>query len=379
MSQMVYNGVSLQVVTIKEWLQENIYSDDGADLLHTHHRLHVRAVVAAGATEGNLDGIMDNLMQPRAKLLFGVSGKTMLEAPSVAGASCDANNGPHPIACTALEFRGEATAVIEFVIETWIGFGNTALIAHRWEMAEDIDEMFYSTRIIDGEAVFRSDLLFGAGLSVDQFRASLFHPIPAGYKRAPVHVEASSDGLRLRYQIVDEQQTLSFGNNSTPIIKIEGEYTSGNDCPIMTGPGFMTCYAQATVRVWGQRLTKRNDLVAAIARIMAGLKLPASIVAGKKINWMLGVKTRLTVDIVGKYAEAEVGWLASNGAELGVLVKTGAAAFLVSFAESTPGVGFIAPQACPSAIGGNGSRSDSLIALVTQALTTPGVAPGKPQ
>jgi hypothetical protein len=386
MSQLSYNGVSMQVVTVVSWKMEPVYTDGGEDALYTHHVLHVRGILAPAPlpiqAASAIPTIKQALLTPRKTLSYALGGVVLLQSPSLVGAVVDAKNGPHPIACNIVDIRGPASAIIEFVIETWVvdcSSGPSALLGQRWEMSEDLDELFYSTRTINGYAVFRTDALLTSGNNPDYFRARLFHPIPDGYKRVGVDVSVSEDNTRVSYQITDEQQTLSLGQTN-PVAKIEGEYEVGTTSPLK-GALFATSWATISVRVWGQRTSTRDDLVSALGIAIAAYGFPGNV------GWTItvaqpGVHVRLSVDIVGKYAECEVGWNAGSAAA--VVVIDAAAALeaklgkpslpanqLFFFPEDLDGMGKMVAGTCPQPLGAKGSRTDSLIGLIAQALRDP--------
>jgi hypothetical protein len=86
-----------------------------------------------------------------------------------------------------------------------------ALISNRWSMAFKPDpETYLMAQSIEGEAIFRADVLALRGLAADQLRAQIWHPIPAGYVRGDVEVKGSPDGLGVNYSYVDRQQLMNF-------------------------------------------------------------------------------------------------------------------------------------------------------------------------
>lgn len=89
-----------------------------------------------------------------------------------------------------------------------------ALLSHRWKMRFGLDPgTWMRTQIIEGEAVFRMDVLRSRGLTADQLRSQIWHPIPRGYKRDAIEadsVQISPGGDAIKYQIVDRQQMMNF-------------------------------------------------------------------------------------------------------------------------------------------------------------------------
>lgn len=89
-----------------------------------------------------------------------------------------------------------------------------ALMSHRWSMAFGWSpETYLKTQTIQGEATFRADVLHMRGLTADQLRGYIWHPVPEGFRRRPIetgNVVLSPDGLGISYVIVDDQVMMNF-------------------------------------------------------------------------------------------------------------------------------------------------------------------------
>lgn len=203
------------------------------------------------------------LMRPRRKLLVwlytGVNGgiQYILNSPQL-NAPVDAMTGPICTIMGCTEITGQMTAVMNLKFETWEGpqieygtevtgtsrlkggagpivgkqgggvlnvVGNAknigrviktpAVLSHRWEMSFGWNPASQlRTRRIDGEVIFRSDVLKLRGLSADQLRPYFMsHAIPTGYVRQPNPegtIKLNTEGNGVQYSIVDEQQMMNF-------------------------------------------------------------------------------------------------------------------------------------------------------------------------
>lgn len=103
-----------------------------------------------------------------------------------------------------------------------------AMLSNRWTMSFGWDpETYLRHQIIEGQALFRMDVLKLKKLTADQMRAFIYHPIPNGYRRMPVgddDVKISSGGEEITYRIVDHEVLLNMpGAASKGIIHVEVE------------------------------------------------------------------------------------------------------------------------------------------------------------
>jgi hypothetical protein len=181
--------------------------------------------------------IRHKLLQARAYLVYAVGNTPILVSPtinassgtaavgSIAGnppgtglaAPVDAYVGPTPLAADVVAISGTKSFLVDFTIETALNEAylyanpNSVLLSHRWQASEDVDQDYYSMRIIRGQAQFRSDRLAFLGAMPDDFRVALFHPLPGpGWKRTAVNVTPDPDGTSLTYTLVDKQLALSI-------------------------------------------------------------------------------------------------------------------------------------------------------------------------
>ena len=415
-----YNDCPMTLEHINSWDQRPVYSEDGADYLYTHHRISLTAVFSpttaaqlqAGLTRdtptlqdvdlllgginpaarfpGNFRDLSAALKTQRAQLLIVIGGKEVLRSPLMRPQGdrafvCDARNGPNPLSVQVTEIRGTKTAVVHFEIECWVNDVNVSnrnpLLSHRWESAEEIDSLFYSTRTITGRAVFRADVLrddaVRAALQPDDFRVGLFHPIPSRFQRKRINVTEASDGLSVQYTVVDKQQPVNLGLNS-PIARIKGTWRSGFDHTNAKG-WYPKAFVSATVQLWGVPDATRQQLLDAAAKVMAAYRLTPQANTGAK--WYY--KADYTVDMIDKYAEFTVGVFMGGG---NITPRIGFGLFNTStfgnradpanFPEAIDGVTTTGDGANPRPKVA-GARGGYLSRMIAQSLMNgPGDAPG---
>lgn len=137
-------------------------------------------------------------------------GQILLQSPK-SGYVCDAHNGPVPTVYDVHESVGDARVfLVSFGIETYVNECEEnvgllgAFLSNRFSQTQDIDADGFITIVTEGEARFRTDLIYGQ-LNPDLLRPFLFLPIPNGFKRGPIRVSGLSDVSGMRYEFVDQQ------------------------------------------------------------------------------------------------------------------------------------------------------------------------------
>lgn len=360
-----YNSVEMEIVHFLEFQQTPVYSEDGADYLFTHFRIGVRAVWNPEATGGTmaetnnyvaakaLENLRHRLMQPRCALLVQVpisgschstSGVTdegnvllrsPLKDPSGVAYSCDCNNGPKVLGVHINSIVGEKSAIVDFWVETWINECPVLkpLLSNRWTMTSDVDEFAYTTRTTSGISVFRTDGMTKEGLYPDDFRANLFPPVPWGFRRERVRVEATSDGTHLRWLTIDVEQPHMVKANG--IVKFDGMIRArkgvgtANLSNVMNGARsggstfgragafvgaavgmLQTAYSayppltySLNLRAWGNRFTTRASLVNFLVRAAATFKMGPGDDAIVTAIAFYFIDIDIAVSVGSKYAE----------------------------------------------------------------------------
>lgn len=172
------------------------------------------------------------LMLPRQKLILWAydrqTGKPIrwLESPRP-GMATDAMNGPLPIGNPVVSAAGEPNSIgVYFEVQTDVlpcaTGSDRAVLSHRWQMTHVGDENNYLTRVTHGEIIFNGEYVHTMGVVPDDFRNQFIHPIPVGFVRRVPEVTQSSDGLTLRYTILDTDPTVVFdaGDSGATMLEI---------------------------------------------------------------------------------------------------------------------------------------------------------------
>jgi hypothetical protein len=257
-----YNSITMEVEDFQQFDQRAVYSDDGSTYLYTEFTIAVRAfwhpksgamngvTALTGTAATTMDSIRSSLLTPRKQLtisapLGGTASSTVflkspLSKPTTGSYYCDAKLGPQPLYCNIQEITGEEAMLVDFAIVTWVNEcpGSVSVpvspvLSHRWSMSHAIGDDFKTRRIVAGQAVFRSDLLYDANgafiIKPDDFRKFLFQHIPANFKRVSVNCEASSDGTRIEYAYEDQEKDAVVDPKTLidfcEIADIDGVYT----------------------------------------------------------------------------------------------------------------------------------------------------------
>lgn len=285
MSDLSYNGVTLELVRLNSCTIEPALTEDKTDYLFSRCVLDVTAVLNPAATAyvtgpiaspgtlppATLVAIRHALEQPRSQLLWTSANPAnpdfpyiMLQSPAP-GFTTDLNNGPKPLHVSMTNLTGSRTAMIRFVVETSIrecpyGEPANAVLAHRFSQDHDVNDQHLTTITTQGTAYFRTDLLQLLGQSPDKFRAALFGliPVPAGFFRERIHVQVASAQNALRYTIADRERMYEIGDtqaSGSNITKVDMRYglvtvrPNGDKGPTTGGMSL----GHVNVQVWGNK------------------------------------------------------------------------------------------------------------------------------
>ena len=266
-SVLTYSGISLGLVGTNFIERSPIYSEDGTEYLWTHWVFDVTCVYNQGISN-NTPTATDNavrgaLMTPRCALTYTVNGEQLISSPN--GLPTDVNNGPRPISCKISKNIGGTTFLVQYKVETWVtecqvGRPDT-VISNRWKTIDTVDEQLRTTKRYIGRAVLRADNLAGLQFSADHYRSFLFPPVPLGFKRVQMNVQLSEANNMLFYDVVDQEQFVTIGNQhqSNGVMKWEAFYMTGT-LEDEGGAAVPMCKAGIEISVWGERDTDNLTL-----------------------------------------------------------------------------------------------------------------------
>lgn len=244
-----YGGVNLNLISINEFSRQAVYL--GKNYVYTKFRLNVRCWLNPATqadtpqtesptggllTGGILNGpgpvisdvaLRNNLLQPRQRLVFSFLGVNSLVSP-LPGFTVDSTGGPIPVSCNVQQ-RSPKTWVVDWVVETNLNetyvmkgqpISSPFILAQLVKMSQDINEDYFTTRVIEGQALFNLDALVQNQLVPDDFRNLLVVPPPFDYKREKVEVQNDPDepGL-IRYRVVDRQLPFGWGGSHVSRVK----------------------------------------------------------------------------------------------------------------------------------------------------------------
>jgi hypothetical protein len=192
------------------------------------------------------------LMMPRKRFKITAyeessqAERVWIEAPGITGLApspsgsyeslglSDPANGPTPLRVDSVQMTGEGTSEsvffsIEFAVVPVAPESERLVLSHRWETQYASDESRLLSRVTTGLLVFHGGLLgaYATGVagfareSPDVYRNQFFHPIPVGFVRSLPDVTISSDGLNLRYTILDQQPGAVFDPGDSGAVHME--------------------------------------------------------------------------------------------------------------------------------------------------------------
>jgi hypothetical protein len=262
LNRIIYNTIELSSVQFGVWQREAVV-DIGNTYLYTKMLIPAVGLYSPEATSyrysplstaapepGHPAALTDAvvrhmLMQPRKTLTIMVNGVIALRSPfnqnpsgSGQPLATDAHNGPICRFCDVQEVVGTKTYIVRWLIEvavnecpgltTGSGLRTPTIISHRWQATDEIVKPHYlTTRVINGHAILRTDLMLANGYAPDDFRAALFHPVGQNMQREDIQVHVSEDGSELSYTLVDQEQLYNLqGVQSQGITKVEAYHNA---------------------------------------------------------------------------------------------------------------------------------------------------------
>lgn len=260
------------------------------------------------------NGALQNGLALSSPLLGSVGGGPVV--PGQTGSYvCDCTGGPIVTHCDVWRIVGTTNYGVEIEITTdlneWgLFFGKPPiLLSNVWSASQDIDELGYTTRIIDGEVCFRRDVLAQQLVLPDDFRGIVIHPPIPGFKRTGVQISQMEDGCILKYRVTDEEKpVIPFEQN---VMKVEAFFdivstNPGMESPLMgVGSSFLGgtvnflkgAFALSPSQMFGAITGQIGGTVSAVASSLPSAKLVAACrVWGNKrsnIDQLLHVARRI--------------------------------------------------------------------------------------
>lgn len=145
-------------------------------------------------------------------------------------AAVDCANGPFPSPPEIVESIGDKTFLVRFTVTLALNetapnntkpgaaraptkFPTSPLLGNAYSVTDVVDQDFFTSRYVEGTAVFRSDALQVLKLFPDQFRYWLGHPIPPRFRRENIRVRQEADGVTTHYSFIDRERVLNFDPN----------------------------------------------------------------------------------------------------------------------------------------------------------------------
>jgi hypothetical protein len=255
-----YDGIEFQCMTVNQYSQELVHSDDGVQPLYWKHSMSFNTLLNPATTPwanlpvpgpGGLFGaqvppglalilLRQRLQVPRKKLkvwyaMPGGVTNNILESPlpvpealknavtydspqdnptrvTQTDFEVDATDGPHCKVIWTKDEASEGSLIVGLEFETCVPLchqGYSPLISNRFTMAFNANEDYFLTRTISGEAVFRADVMNIIRYDPFALRKSFLIMPPGGYKRS-ASVQFDSSNTSCQYEIQDTELPMSW-------------------------------------------------------------------------------------------------------------------------------------------------------------------------
>lgn len=234
MSQITYNSIVLDFVKTDMIERTPNLSDDETEYKYTDWIITATFLYNPAATSYVMGqqkpgvmppttdtGIRHYLMQERFPLTYTSGGESILTIPALFedGSTVDSNNGPIPQYCNIVRIAASRLFYVSYsikcsVIECPDGLLTPAIASSRYSRSEsvDVDRKYLSTLTTTGITYFRSDVLAVLGNNADFYRSAIIPPLLRGYRRKEIQYMLSSDGLKIDWATIDEEQIQDLGN-----------------------------------------------------------------------------------------------------------------------------------------------------------------------
>ena len=263
-----YDGIEFQAITVNQYAQELVHTDDGVQPVHLKHSISLTAVLNPATVpwandanaklkpQGNANpGVAAGLLQAgqiippglalillrnrlqvtkkKLKIWYALPDGTInniLESPRPISAAVaklkdangvniapgdytvDATDGPHCKVIWTKNETSEGSLIVGLEFETDVPLcadSTSPLIANRFTTSFQPDADNFLTRVITGEAIFRADIM--SLLAIDPFalKKSFIVLPPNGYKRVAT-CQFNSNNTACNYEITDTELGASF-------------------------------------------------------------------------------------------------------------------------------------------------------------------------
>lgn len=167
--------------------------------------------------------IRHRLTTPRGQLWVfngtGAAGEVLVSAPEP-GCRCDPKGGPFPRLLGIDTALGDGRMfVVHFGVELYLIESEQngvsladprSLLSNTFTQKHTIDKDSYLTITTEGEAVFRADYVYKNRENPDAFRPRFFLPVPLGFQRENIEVDAIPGAMGVRYGYQDRQTPALF-------------------------------------------------------------------------------------------------------------------------------------------------------------------------
>jgi hypothetical protein len=236
MSLVTYNGVVLPYPMHSQFSQEAVKDESGTDWMYLKFDIAVQCVVSSDYMRlllPDLEGVRNpdspaavmtivrtRLMEQRKKLSVIVNGVELIpRSPNGVTIGIDAKNGPEPKTVDITALNSEAFIVtFRIVAHYWQSTNQeyvddrlspptatgSPVLNNRWSETVQIDKFLASTRTRSGTFVIRSDN--AERITADQIRTQMaVLGLPDGFMRESATYTQSTDGLSIKYDIVDRE------------------------------------------------------------------------------------------------------------------------------------------------------------------------------
>jgi hypothetical protein len=281
MSLVTYNGVILPYPFHSSFVERPLRDEEGdTDWYITELDISLQCVVnrdflpqlvpdltniQATTNAAEIMSVVRNrLYQPRRQLDIDFDKIPLIPRPIDGNqGTVDARNGPKVEHCRILDLTNE-TFIIDFRIKTWrwenpkvLGSSpgliqrndpSNNVLYNRWTESATIDKYLMTKRTRNGSFVIRSDN--PDGVTVAQMIPQMgVLGVPQGFLRTGSKYTVTPDGLKLRYEITDEEQ---YKMPPEPAYEARGYYQESS-------PRLARRYGESFVALRGSKTTSHRS------------------------------------------------------------------------------------------------------------------------